>query len=648
MCGIAGIVSLSSRPVLEDEVRAMCAALVHRGPDDEGCYIGDGIGLGMRRLSIIDLATGHQPIQNEDGSVRVVFNGEIYNFRELRRDLEARNHHLSSGTDTETIVHLYEERGRRCVDSLRGMFAFAVWDDRRRQLLLARDRIGIKPLFYAEAGGRLLFASELKALLQLPEIERELDWPAVNHVFTFLSTPRAQSIIRRVRKLEPGHLLVASAQDGVHIERYWDLRFEPDHGRSEAYFVERLRELLDESVRLHLESDVPLGAFLSGGIDSSSVVATMARLTSRPVKTFSIGFTEAAYSEVAYARMVAERFSTEHHELVLEPDVIEVIEDLAWYLDEPLGDPSVIPTYMVSKLAGEHVKVVLSGDGGDELFAGYDKYLVEARERRQTPPRPVRRLLGLAAQAIPDGMRGRNFLRHFSLDGAERYLDASTLFTREARGRLFRPEIRELLADDDPTREPLACLSTAHGGWLAALQYLDVKRYLPLDILPKVDRMSMAHSIEARVPLLDHKVIEFAATIPPDLRLCNGTRKYVLKQSMRDVLPAAVINRPKQGFAVPLGAWFRGRLGEFVHEILLSDTSRQRSIFETTYIERLLRRHASGRPLDFPLWTLISFELWCRTFLDTRIARGAPVRSRATPRLAVRASPDSRAWAGAQ
>src|SRR2546428_663952 len=461
MCGIAGIMSLDGSPVARDELRAMCAVMVHRGPDAAGFYFGTGAGLGMRRLSIIDLKTGNQPVPNEDGSVWVVFNGEIYNFAELRDELRRRGHTFSTVSDTETIVHAYEEDGARCVERLRGMFALALWDERRRQLVLARGRVGINPLYWAEVDGRLLFASELKALLQLPAVDRDLNWRAVTHLFTFLSTPRSESIVRGIRKLEPGHRLVASPERGVRVERYWDVRFEPDRGRSEAYFVTRLRELIEESVTLHLVSDVELGAFLSGGMDSSTVVATMARLSRRPVKTFSIGFTEPAYSELGYARLVAERFATEHHELVLKPDVIEIVDDLAWYLDEPLGDPSVIPTYMVSKLASEHVKVVLSGDGGDELFAGYDRYVVEARERRAELPPVARRLLGLAADLMPDGMRGRNFLGHFSLAGAARYLDALTLFRHDAKRRLFRPEILEVFANDDPWRDAIGFIARA-------------------------------------------------------------------------------------------------------------------------------------------------------------------------------------------
>jgi asparagine synthase (glutamine-hydrolysing) len=349
----------------------------------------------------------------------------------------------------------------------------------------------------------------------------------------------------------------------------------------------------------------------------------MARLSDRPVKTFSIGFHEREFSELDSARIVAERFGTEHHELVLDPDVIDVVHELAWYLDEPLGDPSALPTFMVSKLAAEHVKVVLSGDGGDELFAGYEKYLVEAKERKVVMPSAVRRLLGTAGRFMPYGMRGRNFARHFALVGVQRYLDASTLLRVDDRHDLFQPEIVGLMEKTDPARDALACLSVDHDGWLGQLQYFDLMRYLPLDILPKVDRMSMAHSLEARVPLLDHKVIEFAATIPEELRLKNGTTKYVLKRAVEDRLPKALLDRPKQGFAVPLGAWFRGRLDSFVRDLLLTDTAQQRGIFNPAAIEHMLLMHRRGRPLDFHLWTMISFELWCRTFLDVRV----PARS---------------------
>ena len=622
MCGIAGIVSLEGQPVFQQELRNMCAAITHRGPDDEGFYFGTGVGLGMRRLSIIDLDSGRQPVSNEDGSVWVVFNGEIYNYQELRNHLEQRGHVLSTRSDTETIVHLYEEYGKRLVNHLRGMFAFALWDERKRRLLIARDRLGIKPLYYTDTGGRLLFASELKSILQLAGVERELSWSALSHLFTFLSTPPAEAIIDGIHKLEPGHLLTVTPGATPIVERYWDLKFEPDYVRDAGYFVNRVRELLDESVRLHMVSDVPVGAFLSGGIDSSAIVATASSLTAAPLKTFTIGFNEREYDELPQARMVAETFQTDHYDLTLGPDALGRLEDLAWHLDEPFGDSSAIPTYMVSKLASESVKVVLSGDGGDELFAGYDKYVVEQRERGHTPlPAFARNVLRGISRTMPGGMRGRNYLRHMSLQGAERYLDASSLFPRDEMKQLFRHDVFEQLAPFEPWRSKAAYMESGGRNWLSNLQGLDVKNYLPLDILTKVDRMSMAHSIETRVPLLDHKLVEFAATIPPEMNLHNGTTKYVLKQAMRGILPDGIIDRPKRGFAVPLGYWFRGKLGPYVSDLLLGESASRRGFFNASYIEGLVAQHERGRNLDLQLWTLISFELWARVFLD-RGARG--------------------------
>jgi asparagine synthase (glutamine-hydrolysing) len=617
MCGIAGIVSLGGRDVYPGELQGMCDAMVHRGPNSGGAYVAPGVAIGMRRLSVIDLATGDQPIRNEDGRVWVVMNGEIYNFRELRRDLARRGHCFTTSGDTETIVHLYEEYGARLVDHLRGMYAFALWDSRSRTLLLARDRIGIKPLYYTVVDERLIFASELKAILALPAVERRLNWRAIDHLFTFLVTPHDQSIIDGVAKLEPGHILAAGPHQPPRATKYWELQFAPNRARSEASFVEELQAQLDESVQLHLTSDVPLGAFLSGGIDSSAVVAAAARQTAQPVKTFSIGFADADYDESPHARRVARHLGTDHHELVLEPDALDVIEDIAWFLDEPFGDASAIPTYLVSQLAAEHVTVVLSGDGGDELFGGYDRYVVEAREREYRLPAAVRRVMRLTSQSMPDGMTGRNFLHHFSLDGVDRYLDAVTLFRRDAMSRLFEPDVFDRLCAFDPYQDAGRHLAALPGDWLGALQSFDVKRYLPLDILTKVDRMSMGHSLEARVPLLDHKFAEFAATIPPELKLRGTTTKYVLKRALRGVLPDAIIDRPKRGFAVPLGRWFRGELSGFARDLLLSGASRERGLFNRKYVQELLRQLDAGRPLDLQLWTLISFEMWCRTFFDT-------------------------------
>ncbi len=617
MCGIAGIFGIRGEPVKQSDVQAMCDALVLRGPDDEGYYVNGNVGLGMRRLSIIDLATGQQPAHNDDGSIQVVFNGEIYNFQELRAEMEARGRRFHTSSDTEVIVHLYEEYGVECVHKLRGMFAFALWDDRRKKLLLVRDRLGIKPLFFGEFDGKLVFASELKALLQLPWVDRELNWSSVAHLFSFSTTPRNESIIEGIHKLEPGYTLTIERGKPPSVRSYWDVFFEADEIHKEDYFVEGLREHLKESVRLRMICDVPFGAFLSGGVDSSAVVATMTGLSDRPVKTFTIGFPEKEYNEIVHAREVAKAFGTEHHELILEPDVIGILNDLAWHLDEPFGDSSAIPTYMVSQLAAQHVKVVLTGDGGDEIFAGYDKYCVEQRERRYRHiPSLIRSLMGMVGGRMAEGMKGRNFLRHIALNGADRYLDAGTLFDRQAQGALFQESAAERMLGEDPWKDLTACLGREDSHWLSAIQYLDIKNYLPLDILTKVDRMSMAHSLEARVPLLDHKLVEFAATIPADMKLHDGRTKHIFKQALEGIVPQRIIDRPKQGFAVPLGRWFRGELNGYVHDLLLSPTSRARNIFDPAYIENLLLLQSRGRPLDLQLWTLISFELWCRTFLD--------------------------------
>lgn len=640
MCGIAGILSFEGRPVAQGELQAMTDTLVHRGPDDEGFFLGPGVGLGMRRLAIIDLVSGRQPIANEDGTVQVVCNGEIYNFRQLRRRLEADGHVFRTESDTEVLVHLYEEHGAACVEHLRGMFAFALWDGRERRLLLARDRVGIKPLYWGRFRDRLVFASELKAILSLPEIEPRLDLGSVDHLLSFLTTPPEQSIVQGVEKLEPGCLLLArTAQVGrrISVRRYWEPSFEPDPVPSEEEWCEALRAKLDEAVRLHTVSDVPLGAFLSGGVDSSSVVGSLSQVASEPVRTFSIGFRESEYDELDYARMAAREFGTRHREQVLEPDALEILEELAWYLDEPFGDSSAIPTFMVSKLASREVKVALSGDGGDELFAGYDRYVQDRRDDRNSfLPGLVRRILGAAGGALPDGFLGRERLRHLALVGAERYVDSVTLFKADQRAELFTPEVAAGRPDDDPTARLARRLEGPGLERLSSLQHLDLTTYLPLDILTKVDRMSMAHSLETRVPLLDHELIELAGRIPPELKLAGETTKHVFKRSLEGRVPREILYRPKRGFAVPLGRWFRGRLRPLVEDLLLGPTSRSREIFREESVRRLLELHRRGRPLDLHLWTLLSFELWCRTFLD-RPQQGVRPSENTEPRPAVAA-----------
>jgi asparagine synthase (glutamine-hydrolysing) len=603
-------------PILEQDIRAMCDVMTHRGPDEGGVYVSDGVGIGMRRLSIIGLDTGSQPLANEDRTVWVVFNGEIYNYEALRHRLEQRGHVFRTDSDTECLVHLYEDHGEHLVEHLRGMFAFAIWDTKRRQLLLGRDRLGIKPLYYAELDGGLIFASEIKPILHCQEIVRTLDWGAVGHLLTFLATPASRSVVAGIKKLEPARTAIATAGAPLKISRYWDVAFEPDEKSTENELIERLRALLEDAVAAHRVSDVPIGAFLSGGVDSSAVVATLARQHEGRVKTFSIGFEEASFNELTYARDVAERLGTEHHDLVIRPDVVRIVEDLTWYLDEPFGDTSAIPTFMVSQLAAQHVKVVLTGDGGDEVFAGYDRYLVESRERAfDQMPRPLKALAGTVGAALPDGTTGKRFLQHVALDGATRYLDASMLFRAGELQRLLTKDAYQEVSKHNLSASAFECL-TDRGDWLSSLQYFDLTAYLPQDILTKVDRMTMAHSLEARPPLLDHHLVEFAATIPARFRLRDGTTKYLFKKAMRGVLPDHIIDRRKQGFAVPLAQWLRKDLATFARDVLLSPTAAQRGVFNLQYIEHLLKLHDRGRDLDLQLWTILSIELWCRRFLD--------------------------------
>ncbi|HEX8068933.1 MAG TPA: asparagine synthase (glutamine-hydrolyzing) [Pyrinomonadaceae bacterium] len=632
MCGIAGFVNEGAAPAAGERAAVlarMCQVIRHRGPDDQGTLVTERAALGMRRLSIIDLAGGHQPIGNEDGSVQIVFNGEIYNYKELQRELEARGHSFKTNSDTETIVHAYEEYGAACVEHLRGMFAFAVWDERNQKLFLARDRAGKKPLYYAlTPRGTLVFGSELKALLEHPEIERAVNPEAVDAYLTFGYVPDPLCILRGVRKLPPAHHLTYAA-GRLALTQYWDFKFEPDERAAAARvedYLEELRALLDEAVRLRLIADVPLGAFLSGGVDSSAVVGLMARHSSRPVKTFSIGFNEDSYDELKYARVAAEHFQTEHHEFVVTPDICQIVDELAWHFDEPFADPSALPTYMVSKLARAHVTVALSGDGGDELFAGYTRYLVEQqRAAFERVPRALRQnVMRPLSQRLPHGAWGRNYLHNVSLDAAERFLDSVSVFTALTKRALYTAGFRAQLKDDGlaSARFRFLAARVKTGQPLDALLYLDSKTYLPGDILTKVDRMSMAVSLEARAPLLDHKLIEFVARIPAALKLRDGETKHVFKRAVADLVPAEILRRPKQGFGVPIQQWINDQLRAQMHDTLTDARTRARGYTEPAYVAQLLDEHERGRrDHAAPLWTLFMLELWHRVFVDDATSR---------------------------
>lgn len=629
MCGIAGFVDQRSArddggpPELAATLDRMCRVIAHRGPDDQGVLLTrDGAALGMRRLSIIDLAGGHQPLSGCNAATTIVFNGEVYNFLELRRDLEARGHRFKTHSDTEAIVHAFEEYGEDCVSRLRGMFAFAIWDERKRELFVARDRAGKKPLYYTVTPrGTFVFGSELKSLLEHPEVERETNPEALDAYLTLGYVPEPLSVFRDVHKLPPGHHLTF-ADGRVTVKGYWDFRYEPiTETRSEEEYVEELRALLDEAVRVRLVADVPLGAFLSGGVDSSTVVGLMARNTSRPVKTFSIGFNEDSYNELKYARVAAQRFGTEHTEFIVTPDICDIVDELAWHFDEPFADSSAIPTYMVSKFAREHVKVVLSGDGGDELFAGYTRYVTDTKRKSFARlPRFLRRgVMQPLSERLPHGARGRNYLHNVALDPTERYLDSVSVFTKLNRHLLYTEEFRRQLSGDDlAARRFREYAANVHSGEaLDRLLYIDSKTYLPGDILTKVDRMSMAASLEARVPLLDHRLIEFVTRIPAALKMRGLETKHVFKRAVRDLVPAEILERPKQGFGVPIEQWINRQLRGRIRETLCEARARGRGHVEPRYVQTLLDEHERGRrDHSTQLWALFMLELWHRTFVD--------------------------------
>jgi asparagine synthase (glutamine-hydrolysing) len=625
MCGIAGIVSSNPGERIEAAtIHRMCDAIVHRGPDDEGVFVKDGTGLGIRRLSVIDLAGGHQPVFNEDGTVWVVYNGEIYNFPELRPELENRGHRFSTHSDTEVIVHLYEEMGAECVQKLRGMFAFALYDERQRRLLIARDRLGKKPLHYAFADGRLLFGSEIKSMLAVAPELSTINQQALLQYMYFGYIPDPATAFTAIRKLPPGHLLEFERGE-VRISKYWDL---PEYGthqpRSEEECLEELEYRLAEAVRIRLISDVPLGALLSGGTDSSTVVALMARASSKPVRTFSIGFRHDDFNEAPYARMVAQRFGAEHHELVLEPNVVETVETLTRSLEEPFGDSSMLPTYYVSCLARQHVTVALSGDGGDEMFAGYGRYRIHSqRQMFERVPAWVRRWYREQIHPrLPRSMYGRKFSYNVSLPWRERYVDAvSFLPAFEREIPLLSDEFRETVRQgEDPQQILLRYFdqAPAHDP-VSQMLYVDTKTYMVADILTKVDRMSMATSLEVRVPMLDHVFVEWVTGLPPEWKMRGKKQKYILRKLAERVgVPKEVLHRKKQGFALPLVHWIRHELKDLLLTVLLEPRTLQRGYFNPKAIRRLLDEHFEGRRVHSGrIWRLLMFELWHRNFLET-------------------------------
>jgi len=626
MCGICGILHYDREAKADnDEVRRMNEAIIHRGPDEDGFYINGRVGMAMRRLSIIDLTSGQQPIGNEDGTIWIVYNGEIYNFPELRRDLESKGHHFRTNSDTEAVVHAYEEYGVDCPAKLNGMFAFSIWDTRRQRLFIARDRLGKKPLYYYNDGKRLVYGSELKALLQARDIPRRVSLPALDLYLTYEYVPAPYTIFENIYKLPAGHSLSVEANGKVDIRQYWELRFN-ENGYHEQDLEKKLAALLQDAVKIRLMSDVPLGAFLSGGIDSSIVVGLMAKVMDQPVKTFSIGFEDSTYNELHYARQIAKLFKTEHREFIIKPNALELTEKLVHHLDEPLGDFSIFPTYLVSKMARDYVTVVLSGDGGDELFGGYDTYVADLTYQRYRkvpaflrkgivepavsilPPTEKKKGLVNKARRFLEGAKHPEDLRHVRwmifLSAAEKHeLYGEALKgwrDNQAAYGYIRNFFAQANSNDEGNRQ----------------SFVDIKTYLADDIMVKVDRMSMATSLEARAPFLDYRVAELAATIPSGLKIHGTTTKYILKKAMADLLPHEILHRGKEGFSIPIKNWLRNELKPVMLDVLSSDNIKRDGFFNDGYVQSLIKEHLDGvENHSHRLWALMVFGIWRDVYL---------------------------------
>jgi asparagine synthase (glutamine-hydrolysing) len=602
-------------------------SIAHRGPDAEGFWQEPGIGLAHRRLSIIDLAGGDQPIANEDGSVLVVFNGEIYNYHKLRSALIDKGHQFKTQSDTEVLVHLYEEEGERLVERLRGMFAFALWDRKRRRLLLARDRLGIKPLYIYRDSEKLLFGSELKAILAYPGVNTTLDPAALEDFLAYGMVPGQTSIFRQIQKVPPAHVCFVNAEHlNLDLRRYWKLRFDPDPRPTPAEWQEAIREKIDETVRLHLIADVPVGAFLSGGIDSSIIVEAAAKASSAPLQTFSIGFVEEASNELPFARLIVQQCGTRHVEEIVTPDAVTLLDELSRFYDEPFADSSAVPTFLVSRLASRSVKVVLSGDGGDEGFGGYARYahdLKEAAIRRSLPGWLRKRFVAPLAQRwpkadwLPRPLRLQTFLSNLALESEQAYANTLSICRPPLRRRLLSPDLAAELNGHDPHR--LLCLAYANGPVgddLAGMIASDVEVVLPDDFLVKVDRASMAHGLEVRPPLLDHELMELAARIPSRLKVHGGKTKWILKQTYKKRLPETIISRPKQGFELPIEAWFRGPLRSMFEDIVLNPHGKLGEIVDQRMARQIFQAHVQGSSRHGSvLWSLLVLGQWTQRYL---------------------------------
>lgn len=625
MCGICGTYGLTDKDLLS----RMCGSLSHRGPDDEGHYYGSVVMLGMRRLKVIDLNTGNQPIFNEDRSIAVVYNGEIYNYQDNREFLEGKGHKFYTHSDTETIIHLYEEFGDNCVERLRGMFAFALWDTKSERLILSRDRVGIKPLYYYLKDGVLIFASELKALLQSPQIKKEINFRALHDYLTYMCVPAPDTIFQDIYKLEPGYMIICE-HGKVEIKRYWDVCSQIDISgglfKDEAAISEKMYALILESIKSHLISDVPLGVFLSGGLDSSSIVAITSEILNRPVKTFSIGYEDDYYNELDNARLVAKRYGTDHHEYIVGPTSIKDIQEILYFFDEPFADSSAIPTYYVSKYARQNVTVALSGDGGDELFGGYGNYKADkiGLVYKKIPASIRNGLIPAITDIIPDAAdylstkaRLKKILSISGMSSEESHVFWLSCFSDEAKRELYSDIRLKMLLDTNSLDRYIRYFDVYDmTDFINSCIYVDIKTVLPNDYLTKVDRMSMANSLEVRVPFLDHKLLEFAMSISSKYKLKGLTTKYLLKKMMKDKLPEEIIKGRKKGFSIPLSRWFREDFSVLIKEFISEDIIRNRGYFNYEFIERLAAEHLSGKKDNSKqLWTLICLEIWYRRFV---------------------------------
>ncbi len=650
MCGICGEIDFHTQGVQIRSTKKMCDLLAHRGPDDEGMVFikeyrcievkkhdalplkenGFEVALGHRRLSIIDLSeAAHQPMCNEDGMIWIVFNGEIYNFQEQREGLEKKGHSFKSKSDTEVILHAYEEWGVECLTHFRGMFAFAIWDSNLRRLFMARDRLGKKPLVYFHHNGHFAFASELKALLEVPGVKKEVSHSAIHQYLTYRYVPSPGTIFEGIKKLPPAHYLLYDRGGNLKIERYWRLNFnsglQTDTNTKEL--SDRIRAELEESIKLRLMSDVPLGVFLSGGVDSSLIVGIMAHLTENPVKTFSIGFEEKEFDELSYAKMVSDHFATEHHEFILKPDAIEILPKLVWHYNEPFADSSAIPTYYVAKVTKDFVKVVLTGDGGDENFAGYPRYLrnqwvasftkIPEKLRKDLLPKFLR---GFSLFRFREKTLNRlsDFIESLSTDQARNYAEQIKIFNAIEKEHIYTEDFNKRIGEMDPLDFLLRQFEeSGTEDFLEQLLYVDINSYLPEDLLVKTDIATMANSLEARIPFLDHKFMELVTEIPPHLKLKGFRTKFILKTAFQDLLPDPIVKRKKMGFAVPLSRWFKNELKDSIYEILLDRRTLNRGYFRKEGVERLLSDHIALRyDHSARIWALLFLEVWFRVFMD--------------------------------